>query len=58
MELCGGLCPAGAGAPCRRDDDPTAFRVQLDLAAEASVFEEWLGNSNALGVADGNDAGL
>jgi len=55
MELGRGRGPPCAGPSDSRYDDAAVFGMQLDLAREASLLEQGLRNTDALGVANCND---
>jgi hypothetical protein len=48
VELGGSLCPASASTPHGGDYDTAVLSMQLDLATEAGVLEEGLGDADAL----------
>src|SRR6185437_9657056 len=58
MKLGGGLGPSGSrSVDCGNHDTPR-FGAKLDVPLKPCLLEQQLGDANALGVADGNDAGL
>lgn len=58
MERGGRVSPSTARMADGGDDNATVLGVQFDVADQARLFEEGLGNANPLRIADGNDAGF